>query len=339
MKNRHLVVLLALLIFGILFWLLARRPQNIASQLAATNLPAAQPQSLPNGIASVTSQKQIEKTTSQQVIPKAVIEYVQKIKADPQYDWKQPINFYGRIIDQSNLPVTGASIHFIWNDISLTGTSEANTKSDANGFFSLTDRKGKAMTVAVGKDGYYGMNQSFEFANPAEGGFYVPDRNNPVVFHLRKKGPGADLIMSQNGMSTFITIRPATNGAPIFFDFFNQKVGENGQLKIEGWKEIKDRKTAQNNWEFRLTVPDGGLIQENDEFPFEAPEEGYQPVIEWHFTDGSPDWQGGINEKFYIKFGNPPHYGRITIQTGAFRPAVDLEYIFNPDGSTYLEPK
>jgi hypothetical protein len=192
------------------------------------------------------------------------------------------------------------------------------------------------MTVSIGKDGYYGTSASFEYAVPPT---FKPDPNNPVVFHLRKKGVGANLILSQNGMSTFLRILPPTNGTPVFLDFFNQKVGENGQLKIEGWKELKDHKTAQNNWGFRLTVPDGGLIENTDEFPFEAPAEGYQSVWEWHFTDGAPDWQGGINKKFYIEFGNPPRYGRITVQTGAFRPAVDLEYAINPTGSWNLEPK
>ena len=90
---------------------------------------------------------------------------------------------------------------------------------------------------------------------------------------------------------------------------------------------------------FRLTVPDGGLVENTDDLPFEAPDANYQSVWEWHFTDGAADWQGGINKKYYIEFGNPPRYGRITVQTGAFRPAVNLEYAINPDGSRNLEPK
>jgi hypothetical protein len=241
------------------------------------------------------------------------------------------------VVDESNAVVVGASVHFTWNNISVKGTSEADATSDGNGFFSLTDRRGKAMTVTVSKEGYYGRSGSYEYANPFE--LFTPDPNRPVVFYLRKKGTGVDLVVSQAPMSTFIRITPPTNGVPVFLDFFNQKIGDTGQLKIEGWKERKDFKTAQNNWGFRLTVPDGGMVENTDEFPFEAPETDYQPVMEWHFTNGTPDWRGGINQKFYIKFGSPPRYGKITVDTTAFSPGVHLEYAINPDGSRYLEPK
>ena len=337
-RNYIFVVLLVLIGFGIFFWL-HLQPKTNSSSLSAMDTNSSSPQL--SRLPGTTAQPQTTTatiTSKQAALDPAVVEYVKNIKADPQYDWKQPLNLYGIIIDQSNSPVADASIHFVWTDLSVTGTSEADTKSDGNGFFSLTDKHGKRLSVSIDKSGYYGARASFEYANPADG-LFKPDPNNPYIFHLRKKGPGADLIMSQNGMSTFITIRPPTNGAPVFFDLLNPKVTDNGQLKIEGWKELKNHTTGQNDWGLRLTVSDGGLIEENDEFPFEAPEEGYQSVIEWHFTNGSPDWQGGINKRFYIKFGNPPRYGRITVQTGAFRPAVDLEYAINPDGSRYLEPK
>ena len=48
--------------------------------------------------------------------------YVQNVRAHPAYDWKQPINFYGRVLDESNAPVANAHAHFEWNDISERGT-------------------------------------------------------------------------------------------------------------------------------------------------------------------------------------------------------------------------
>ena len=270
------------------------------------------------------------------------MEYIRNIKADPEYDWKQPINFWGRVVDESNNPVVNANAHFQWTDLSSNGTSQANVKSDGNGFFSLTGQHGKRLVVTVDTDGYYSSGNSrgaaFEYANPADG-LFTPDPNNPVTFVLRKKGVGVDLITSQHGMKQDLHVVPPSNGSPVLIDFFDHKIGNDGQLKIEGWKGSKDFKTAQNNWGFRLTVSNGGLIQEHDEFPFEAPDTGYQSVIEWHFADGTSDWQGGINEKFYIKFGNPPRYGIITVKTTAFSPGVYLGYAINPTGSRNLEPK
>jgi hypothetical protein len=138
-------------------------------------------------------------------------------------------------VDENNVAVTGASIHFNWTDISPTGTSHSDKISDANGGFSLTGQHGKRMSITVSKDGYYTYPSeklsSYEYANPADG-LFIPDAGNPVVFHLRKKGVGVDLIASHAPMSTFIRITPPTNGVPVFLDFFNQKIGDTGQLKV-----------------------------------------------------------------------------------------------------------
>jgi hypothetical protein len=334
MRPRILIPLVIgiLLIVLILF---LHHPEKTAPLSAPS--PMSGEEKKPPTLVNSASVKQITPAPAASSTPSGGMEYIKKIKADPQYDWKQPINFYGLVVDQSNSVVTGASVHFTWNDISLKGTSDADTTSDGNGGFSLTGRRGKRLYVDVEKQGYYGRSGSYEYANPFDG-LFTPDPNRPVVFYLRKKGPGVDLIISHAPMSTFIRIAPPTNGSPVFLDFVSQNVGESGQIKIEGWKDHKDFKTAQNNWGLRLTIPDGGFVENNDEFPFEAPDVDYQPVIEWHFTDGTTDWQGGINKKYYIKYGNPPRYGKITVDTTAFSPGVLLEYAINPAGSRNLEP-
>lgn len=344
MKKRYLLVATILIGLGISWWLFGSHSQKIPQ--SPTESPLADPHKS-NETTSSGSKTNLQPVATPNASAPAnvtadVLEFVRKTRIDPSYEWRQPINFYGRVVDESNAVVIGANVHFEWNDLSEKGTSEADAKSDSNGTFSLIDRRGKYLFITVGKEGYYSAGNSkgsgFEYANPADG-LFTPNPNRPVVFHLRKKGPGVDLIVSQAHMSTFMRIVPPTNGSPVFLDFFSQQVGSAGQLKIEGWKENKDFKTAQNNWGFRLTVPDGGLIENIDEFPFEAPDGDYQSVVEWHFTDGTADWRGTLEKKYYIKFGNPPRYGRIAFDTGAFYPAVHLEYVINPDGSRNLEPK
>lgn len=338
MNKRYFLVLVVCFGLGVAWWLFTH-------QSSKTSPPAVQ-QPLATNTGVQTAQKQQTSSqpafTSKPATPDAVREFVLKTMADHQYEWKQPINFYGRVVDESNEPLANASVHFEWNDISVKGTSDADTVSDGNGFFSLTDRRGKRLYVDVGKEGYYSSGNSrgaaFEYANPADG-LFTPDQNNPVVFHLRKKGAGVDLIISQNGMSTQLRISPPTNGSAVFLDFYNQKIGDVGQLKIEGWKEPKDFTTGENNWGLRLTVPDGGLTGNSDEFSFEAPDTGYESVLEWHFTNGQPDWCGFLKTNFYVQFGNPPRYGKITVETLAFSKAVFLDFAINPDGSRNLEPK
>ena len=270
------------------------------------------------------------------------MEYVEKIKADPQYDWKQPINFYGRVVDESNAVVVGANVHFTWNDISEKGTSDADTRSDGNGLFSLTEQKGKRLYVTVSKDGYYSGGNSrgsaFEYANPADG-LFKPDAGNPVVFHLQKKGVGVDLITSQYGMSPDFAIHIPRDGTPIKVDFLQRKTGDIGQMQITEIKpEFKNWKQA-TNWLFRIEIPDGGFVEESDEFPFEAPAEGYQSVLEFNFQKDQPNWTEDLKKDYYIKFGNPPRYGRLNLNTSISMGGAILTYAINPDGSRNLEPK
>jgi hypothetical protein len=330
---------------GVIHWSSRKPQENAIPQSPAIAEGGQSSQSNENKQAAQIKPSSLQAASnSNPAVPDAVKEYVKKSIADPQYDWKQPINFYGRVVDEVNNPVAGASVHFNWTDLSPTGTSHADKTSDGNGFFSLTGEHGKRMSVTVSKEGYYTYPSerlsSYEYANPADG-LFKPDPMYPVVFHLRKKGVGVDLVSSHSGINPDLHIAPPTNGSPLFLDLLNCAVGNDGQLKIEGWKELKDFKTAQNNWGFRLTVPDGGLIEENDEFPFEAPnaDADYQSVMEWHFKNGDPDWKGSLKKSFYIKFGNPPRYGIVSVQTTAFAPGVYLNYLFNPTGSRNLEPK
>ena len=33
------------------------------------------------------------------------LRYREHVRADPAYDWKQPISFYGKVVDENNQPV------------------------------------------------------------------------------------------------------------------------------------------------------------------------------------------------------------------------------------------
>jgi hypothetical protein len=93
-----------------------------------------------------------------------------------------------------------------------------------------------------------------------------------------------------------------------------------------------------SGWSYRLSIPDGGLTECNDEFPYEAPESGYQSTIEFKFKTGETNWTESIDKTFYIAFGNPRRYGRIHVETTISTGTI-LTYAINPDGSRNLEPK
>ena len=179
---------------------------------------------------------------------------------------------------------------------------------------------------------------SFEFANPADG-LFTPDANNPVVFHLRKKGSGTDLVTSQYGVKSYFGVTVPLDETPVYVDLFERKTGASGQMKVSQKKPPANEWKEATEWFFRMEIPDGGFVEQNDEFPFEAPENGYESVIEFQFRKGEANWAEGIKKDYYIKFGNPPRYGLLNLKTLIEMEGARFTYAINPDGSRYLEPK
>jgi hypothetical protein len=336
-KKSYLVIVVLILV-GLAFWLGLKPNSELpvsATLTTGTNQVETNVVVKANGMGPSNNLPPIKST-----IPAYRMEYIQKITEDPQYDWKQPINFYGRVVDESNVPVADVSIHFTWNDISEKGTSDADTKSDGNGFFSLTDRKGKRLYVDVSKEGYYSSGDArgaaFEYANPNDG-LFKPDSMNPVVFHLRKKGVGVDLITSQYGVKSYFGVNCPLNGT-VQIDLLERKTGQ-GQLEVSQIKPTFENWKRADSWSFKMEIPSGGFVEENDEFPFEAPESGYQSAVEFQFQKANADWTTDIKKDYYIKFGNPPIYGRLHLETSIVMEGARLTYTINPTGSRNLEPK
>jgi hypothetical protein len=88
-----------------------------------------------------------------------------------------------------------------------------------------------------------------------------------------------------------------------------------------------------------MAIPDGGFVEQNEAFPFQAPEAGYQPTIEFHFKSGETNWATTLQRQYYIAFGQPRRYGRLVVETAIEMEGARLTYAINPDGSRYLEPK
>src|SRR5579859_6589500 len=67
-------------------------------------------------------------------------------------EWRTPIAFYGKVVDEKGMAVPDVTVDFSCNDVSATGTSTYHTKSDANGQFSISHIKGKLLVVKATKD-------------------------------------------------------------------------------------------------------------------------------------------------------------------------------------------
>jgi hypothetical protein len=259
------------------------------------------------------------------------------------WEWKMLINFYGKVLDENGAPIAGANVHLGWNNLSPAG-GETNLLTDAQGRFTLTGATGKLLVVNPSKQGYYYPRKSnqrlFEYAREYEPDFHRPDPANPVIFQLRKIGEGVDLITSRYGVRPDLGVPVPKNGTLVKVDFLERKVGNAGQMEVQNWIEPKDRSVNRNTWKFRLAIPDGGFIGHNEEFAFVAPASGYQSELVFDYPkEMTNGWVSGARTNYYIRFGNPPRYGRISVTLDGIYGGMNLEYAINPDGGRYLEPK
>jgi hypothetical protein len=265
-------------------------------------------------------------------------ERVRWILADPDFDWKTPIEFYGKVVDERGVPVREAGVQFMWTDLSTEGTSTRETSSDSQGLFSLSGVRGKRLVVtSVTKDGYYTSARSnrfsFEYANPHEINYHVPDPRDPVIFHLWKKGVADPLV------HRYIKLPLKRDGQPVRLDLDVGQPKATGQLEIRAWNEGSvDPVTRRFDWWMSLSVAGGGLIETDEEFAFLAPEQGYVESKTYEFLAASPeDWKPGLTKQFIIAFDSPRKYARMNLRVQGQGSMCYIDFWSNPSGSRVLE--
>ena len=141
-------VILLFLGLGGVWWLRTHKRQS--------SVPEWQVPPEPQVVDSASVQERTNSTpASKSNFDDAVNQFVERTQADPTYEWKQPINFYGKVVDQDGMPIEGASVDFSWTDLSPEGTSQHHTVSDSSGLFAMLNQRGKRLSVTARKEGYY----------------------------------------------------------------------------------------------------------------------------------------------------------------------------------------
>jgi hypothetical protein len=255
-------------------------------------------------------------------------------------EWRTPIAFYGKVVDEKGMAVSNVSVDFSCNDVSATGTSTYQVKSDTNGLFSIRHIKGKLLVVAVGKDGYYASradNNSFYYAGQNVN--YVPNPAKPESFHLRKIGLAEPLIHIQAPMGGGKGSRIEKNGSPVELSLVSGKVVPPGQgdLRVECWTQ-EPKGSWKFDWRCRITVVNGGIQQYTNEFPFQAPVDGYTATDEIKMPVSLREaWGTSAKRSYFLALANG-NYGRMTFEMVAGGDHFfQIESFLNPSRSRNLE--
>ena len=263
-------------------------------------------------------------------------------KLDPKFEWKMPINFYGKAVDQEDQPVVGAKVIMTWTDLSESGSTTAEIFTDGLGAFALLGKEGKHLAIRdIVKEGYALSKRdsrfSFEYAAFFEKNFHQPDPEHPVVFRLRKKQESQPLVVRRTlyGISV--------NDTPNYIDLLTGKktVGTDpiGDLAISVTRQST---TAQRfDWSVVFEGVDGsGFAEIKSDLNVEAPESGYVSRLEFRMNARDPRWRTALKKSFFVKSRGGQMYARIEADVMAKynnQAAVDLQMYVNPTASRNLE--
>lgn len=254
--------------------------------------------------------------------------------ADPDnYGFKVPVEFYGKVLDQHDNPVAGAKIQISLNTIFEILNRDLFTGAD--GTFSLSGVSGKFLSVNVfGLDGYTGVQATkfgdYNYAEPGEHNFHVPNPNKPVVFRLWKYDEPEPL------HRWILTSEVKPDGAPKWFDLDRGTVG-GASLGIC----IVDELPGNNDEErhaIKVMAGDGcALVATNDNAMFIAPAKIDQNEISTVHKAKNGYYNSGPGIfRFYFRTAQGK-YAAVNAEVSAGSDGAKLEIYQNPSGSRNLE--
>ncbi len=265
-----------------------------------------------------------------------------------------PVQFHAHAIDQDGNGVPDAQLELRLtrvNELKVLRefphmhmgselTNEVITLvSDAAGWFHLAGRVGKLMVVnnlsvsgyVCGQAGYTyfdydGKDPTAEFKNPAKG----------YTFHLWKKGMTEKLVKANwsVGVEAY-----GTNW--YFVNLLTGPVKDARDADFCFWFETVKDVNGNPARNFRYEVLNGGLLEYSGFYPYQAPETGYTPALDWYYEPfgrhAKEDLSALMKKDFYVKLRNGKIFGVITWHWAA-ENNVGISCYFNPTGSRNLEP-
>jgi hypothetical protein len=258
----------------------------------------------------------------------------------------EDIVLFGRVIDQFDAPVANAIVagSVQVNNGTRVGADKMSVTTDANGIFTFSGRKGKALGIYVTKEGYVMATASTRFVYShlwSEAERYNPDPNNPAVIKMWKlQGAERLTVIDQHYKFSF-------SDAPINIDLMVGKiVPAGGDIKITMNRspgEISER-TLQD-WSVRIEAVNGGLIQtsaEDARLAYELPASGYLLSYGYSMSTNTQSWRGALDQMFYLRSRNGQVFCKLNLgiainQQPQDDVEVELHGELNPNASRNFE--
>jgi hypothetical protein len=264
--------------------------------------------------------------------------YHAKEKADPLFKQKMPIEFYGKVVDQFGQPVAGANVIFQWTTVIGPVTNpEKRTSTGTDGQFELKDVQGKVLAVSVDKIGFDRTDdwiQNFEYADFFHDNFYVPDPNNPVLFHLHKTMEAEPLYV----FSPYGDI--SVGGEPLVLNVEKGKVASQGDLAFSVTLGAETNRYGSDFIVAMQGLNGAGFVFSDEEFMSKAPESGYKNTFTVIHKVNVSHYSPEQKLRFYVRTGSGKYASvgvKISLWNNLKTSDFDAGIHFNPSGSRNLE--
>jgi len=355
-RRKALILAAVLLVLLAMFWLWRRQTtprQETASTQAATSSVASKPERSTTGGAQSSSA-----STSQQPSIPATRKPNPELKRTFETLNHNPIEFYGRALDQSGAPVAGAEVtgSVLYNTGTASGRKVASTTTDANGYFQFARMEGQSLGIDLKKSGYEfnPRNTLFWYSYfEADHKRHQPDSRNPVIFTLWKKQAAEPLVHYDTDHDI-----PA-DGTPIRVNLATGQIGgQDADLIVTVSRTPLRMRYGEQGfaWTAAVEVVDGGLIRAGQRDYYNlAPESGYVPRFE--FTQEAQNvraaqdekikwtWARAVSDEFFISSHSGKNFARVSLRImanadrkeGDNIAAVRTTVWLNPNGSRNLE--
>lgn len=344
MRKRILLLVVSLVALGVAWFLMrGTRPETVKSTPTSASARESAPANEPTAGSPTASS-----TPPVGVKP-------QDAESDKRYlDVLAPILqrslvFYGRVVDERNVPVSGARARFSLTDNPNPNGSgtRGETESDQDGRFVIRGR-GMGIYVEVTKEGYYrvpeidGKRGSYgHFRNHKSLGdtdLPMPTEDQSAIFVLRKMGETVPLVhVAQR------SIIVPKNGTPTEIDLGTGEVvaAGKGHLRVEVWTQnqgLNPNKGLHYDWRCQLTIIGGGLVERTGQFNFEAPERGYAATAELAQAATAERWRQNMAKQYFVRLADN-RFARIDFEMIASGDHfIVLESFLNPEpGNRNLE--
>jgi hypothetical protein len=269
------------------------------------------------------------------------------------------IDFYGKLLDQDDRPIEGAVVtihvrHFSPIPPFFMGTKYLSSKTGQDGIFEVHPGRGLDLFITkFSKEGYefrFDMNPENGFQYGGSGGevVFVPDKNNPVIFRLRKKLQNRTYLFKDRDWGFRISSdQPNTWKATDTVEKrkiqpFDESDGNEHEVTCDlKYRAVLDEEAKEWSVYFSACGAEGGVVVGPEEL-YEAPKEGYRD--EWRIVipvgvvrkrDHDPP-----SPCLYIKSRSPSIYSKVVVKTIYSDPDMIRMYgkmTTNPYGDRVLD--